>query len=170
MTQKETVRIAIGSEFLTAFAKLPKSQQKKARNFCDKFTRDPTGAGFNYETIKGAVDPYLRSVRIDQQYRAVLLKPETGDVYVMLWVDKHDEAYDWAQRHSCSIHPQTGTLQVVPVGFSKPEPVSAKKPPKVPALFESLSGDDLQLVGVPAGGLNAVSAVRTSTKRLKSPT
>ena len=52
MTQKETVRIAIGSEFLTAFAKLPKSQQKKARNFCDKFTRDPTGSGVNYETIK----------------------------------------------------------------------------------------------------------------------
>ena len=161
MTKEQTVRIAIGSEFLTAFSRLPKSQQKKARNFCDKFTRDPTGSGVNYEIIKGAADPNLRSVRIDQQYRAVLLKPESGDVYVMLWVDKHDDAYDWAQRHACSIHPRTGTLQVVPVAFSQPEPTAAEQPPETPALFATLSRDDLQSVGVPAGGLAAVTAVRT---------
>lgn len=55
----------------------------------------------------------MRSVRVDQEYRAIVLKPEKGNVYVFMWVDKHDDAYDWARRHEASINPQTGSLQVL---------------------------------------------------------
>ena len=40
---------------------------------------------------------HVRTVRIDQKYRAVVLHPDEGDVYVLMWVDDHDEAMDWAE-------------------------------------------------------------------------
>ena len=31
---------------------------------------------------------------------------------MLLWADKHDEAYEWAKRHRCDINPETGAIQV----------------------------------------------------------
>ena len=33
---------------------------------------------------------------------------ETG-VYLLLWVDHHDEAYQWAARKRCEVNPKTAT-------------------------------------------------------------
>jgi hypothetical protein len=71
--------VAIGSEFLTAFARLPARQQSKVSQFLEKFRSDPTAAGINYEKIRQARDPNLRSVRIDQTYRGIVLRPEHGN-------------------------------------------------------------------------------------------
>ena len=60
----------------------------------------------NYENIHATRDPAMRSLRIDQGYRAIVLKPDRGDVHMPLWADKHDDAYAWAGRHECSIHPE----------------------------------------------------------------
>src|SRR5581483_494734 len=107
--------VAIASEFLDAFARLPRAQQKKVREFTEKFKADPKSSAINYEKIHAAKDPKVRTVRIDQKYRAVVLQPEHGEVYVLVWVDNHDEAMDWARERSFEINPRTGALQVVSV-------------------------------------------------------
>ena len=109
------VKVAIGDGFLESFAVIPKAKQKKVMEFVAKFRHNPKSAGINYEKINDALDPNFRSVRVDQEYRGIVLSPEKGDVYVLLWVDKHDDAYDWARRHRCDIHPTTGTLQLLQV-------------------------------------------------------
>jgi superfamily I DNA/RNA helicase len=45
----------------------------------------------------------MRSVRIDEGWRGIVLKPEQGNLYLLLWVDRHDDAYAWAGRHRCAI-------------------------------------------------------------------
>ena len=80
-------KVAISSEFFSSVLKLPKTQQEKAVKFMELFRQDPTSAGINYETIQAARDKNLRSVRIDQAYRAIVLAPERGDVYILLWAD-----------------------------------------------------------------------------------
>ena len=85
-------KVAISSDFLTAYALVPKAQQKKVREFVTRFQLDPAASGINYEAIHQARDPRVRTVRIDLAYRAVVLHPERGDVYVLAWVDHHDEA------------------------------------------------------------------------------
>src|SRR5690554_6111286 len=105
-------KVALGDGFLEAYSKIPRAQQKGVMNFVSKFRANPRGAGINYEVIRTARDSNLRSVRIDQNYRGIVLSPEQGNVYVLLWVDKHDDAYKWAGRHRCSINPKTGTLQL----------------------------------------------------------
>ena len=89
---KNTFRVAIFDEFLDAFARIPRQQQKKVNKFMRNFRADPTSASINYEKISTFRDQNLRTVRIDQTYRAIVLKPETGNVYVLLWVDHHDKA------------------------------------------------------------------------------
>lgn len=108
-------KVALGDGFLQAFAAIPRSKQKAVMSFVSKFRSNPRAPGINYEVIRNARDTNFRSVRIDQDYRGVVLSPEQGNVYILLWVDKHDEAYTWAERHRCQIHPTTGSLQLFEV-------------------------------------------------------
>jgi hypothetical protein len=65
-TLSKKITVAIASDFLSAFAKVPRAQQGKVLEFINKFRADPTRSSINYEKIAQAKDPNLRSVRIDQ--------------------------------------------------------------------------------------------------------
>lgn len=112
-------KVAISSDFLNAFARIPRQKQSKVIHFVTKFREDPIRPGINYEKIHQAADQNFRSVRIDDEYRSIVLKPEKGNVYILLWVDKHDNAYDWAKRKVCSVHPDIGSLQIYDVEETK---------------------------------------------------
>ena len=92
-------KIAMSESFLTALAQVPKPIQKKVREFTTKFRANPTSAAINYEALHGMRDPKVRTVRIDQQYRAVVVHPPSGELYLLVWVDNHDEALEYALRH-----------------------------------------------------------------------
>lgn len=156
-------RVAVYDEFLDAFARLPRAQQKKVSQFMRKFRSDPTSSAINYEKISTFRDPNMRTVRIDQQYRAVLLKPEQGNVYVLLWVDNHDEAMAWAENKQVVIHPETGSLQVLvaePAGAAVPTPMRPPAASTSPPLFGQWSDSELMSVGVPS---QALPQIRTIT-------
>ncbi|MEX2442533.1 MAG: UvrD-helicase domain-containing protein [Alkalispirochaeta sp.] len=106
-------KLALSAEFLEAFSALGKQTQAKVRKFMTDFQRNPASPGKNFEKIHTAPDGNLRSVRIDQDYRGILLKPDDGNVFVFLWVDKHDDAYAWAAGRRVTIHPNTGAIQVL---------------------------------------------------------
>src|SRR5438874_1157679 len=107
--------VAIASDFLDAFARIPRAQQRKVRDFTEKFRANPRSAAINYEKIHAARDDKVRTVRIDQKYRAVVLHPDQGDVYLLAWVDNHDEAMAWAANRTFDINPVTGALQIINV-------------------------------------------------------
>jgi len=108
-------KVATANQVLEAFSDVPQSKQKKVRRFTTKFRRDATLANMNCEMSEGAADPKLRSVRIDDAYRGIVLKSESGNVYMLLWVDHHDGAYRWARNRVVQIHPDTGSLRVLPI-------------------------------------------------------
>src|SRR4051794_37876360 len=120
-------RVAIASDFLEAYARIPRAQQKKVREFTEKFEANPKAPSINYEKIHAVKDDRVRTVRIDKQYRAVILHPDKGDVYVLVWVDNHDEAMDWAKNRSFEINPFTGSLQVFNVSEAEQALVPATK-------------------------------------------
>lgn len=159
-----SIKVALGDGFLQSFAAIPRGKQKKVMEFVTKFRQNPRSSGINYETINDAQDGNFRSVRIDQEYRGIVLKPERGDVYVLLWVDKHDDAYDWARRNRCSIHPQTGVLQLFAIDMTATPAAPAQSLPAA-AIAESVQprepllhlDDELLLrLGVPEESLPLV--------------
>lgn len=109
------VEIAFFDRFLPALQELPSGVQRKTNAFIKKFRTDPKSSGINFERINNAANPQYRSVRIDKAYRAILLMPDSGNQYVLLWVDHHDDAYAWAVRTQVRINPRTSVLQVYPI-------------------------------------------------------
>src|SRR5687768_9758002 len=108
-------KVALAQDFLANLAKLPSAVQGKVLKWALRFQSDPKSAGINYESIKGARDKNLKSVRIDQDWRGIVLKPVSGDIYVLMYVDHHDEAYKWAEGRRIAVNPVTGALQVFAV-------------------------------------------------------
>src|SRR5262245_26716635 len=154
--------VAIASEFLDAFARIPRAQQRKVREFTEKFRTNPKSPGINYEKLQAVKDDKVRTVRIDQKYRAVILHPPEGEVYVLVWVDNHDEAMDWAKKRTFEVNPFTGSLQV----FSVSEAEGALAPQKKkaaaaePGLLDAYADDVLLSFAVPQALMPAVRAVR----------
>lgn len=150
--------VAVASEFLEAYARIPRAQQKKVREFTEKFQINPKSASINYEKIHAVKDERVRTVRIDKQYRAVILHPDKGDVFVLVWVDNHDEAMDWAKNRSFEVNPFTGSLQV----FNVSEVQHAVESPikKTQGLLDQFDDNLLLSFGIPLILLPAVRGVQ----------
>jgi len=158
--------VAIGADFLTAFAGIPRKKQGKVREFIDKFRADPTASGINYEKIRDGGEGFF-SVRIDRAYRGIVHKPNSGKTYILLWVDHHDEAYEWARRHRVSVHPETGSLQVIDSSAisAVQEATSDQYEEEKPPLLRKLKDRHLTAFGIPEEIIPVLRAV-TAEKEL----
>ena len=145
-------KVAISADFLTAFSRLPRGIQGKVTEFINKFRNDPTSPGINYEKISKGVDKKIFSVRIDDTYRGIVVRERETGVYLLLWVDHHDEAYDWAAKKRCEVNPKTGAVQIFDVQTVSEEVTV----PKADALFKSVKDEDLLELGVPEEQMNYV--------------
>lgn len=162
-------QVAISDDFLTAYAQLPKAQQKKVREFVTRFRADPTVHSINYEPVHDARDRRVRTVRIDLSYRAIILHPDQGNTYLLAWVDHHDEAMDWARKKQFDVNPVTGALQMVDTIATQAmvEEIEEKRGPETKALseyvlFETFSDNDLCIAGLPEALIPAVRALKTA--------
>lgn len=155
MSNKPTV--AISADFLTAYAALPRQKQGKVTEFFNKFRNDPTHPGINFEKINEGIDKNICSVRIDDAYRGIVVREPESNVYILLWVDHHDEAYDWAKRKKCSINKLTGSVQI----FDVQEVIEEQKSIDEPALFANVSDEIFAKIGLPEEQLPMVKAIKT---------
>lgn len=150
--------VAISSDFLTAFAALPRQTQGKVTEFINKFRNNPNSPGINYEKLHDTADKKICSVRIDDTYRGIVARQEVSGVYLLLWVDHHDEAYAWAKRKKCEINPTTGNVQVFDVQETVPVSHSTTA-----GLFSGVSETDMLRLGVPKEQLNIIFSIETIT-------
>lgn len=141
-----TATVAISSDFLTAFSKLPRQIQGKVTEFINKFRSNPKSSGINLEKLP-SIDKNIRSVRIDNTYRGIMVYQEESSVYLLLWVDHHDEAYEWAKRKTCRVNRKTGALQVFEV--QNAEVADETKSSTTSTLFGGLSKDVMIELGAP---------------------
>ena len=49
--KENQIKVAVASDFLTGFSKIPRKQQGKVLEFVNKFRSDPMSPGINYEKI-----------------------------------------------------------------------------------------------------------------------
>lgn len=136
--------VAIQDTFLESFAKLPKNEQRRVSKLIQHLRTDPSGNGLNFERCKNALDPNVYSARLSRQYRIILVKPNDEDVLLLVWVDRHDDAYRWAERRQFVANEMTGTLQMWTVQEKKePEANEATV-----GLFAQISRRHLLRLGV----------------------
>lgn len=152
-------------------AKLPVSVHSKVLKWAIQFQADPTSPGINYEKIHKARDPNLKSVRLDRDWRGIVFKPERGDVYMLLYVDHHDDAYRWAENRKLAINPVTGAMQLVFIESGTEQiqvptqpnesPLAVATTPTIASasLFAAIDDHALMSLGVPEESLPLVRGI-----------
>lgn len=154
----EQAKVAISSDFLTAFARLPRNVQGKVTEFINKFRSNPNHPGINYEKIEAASDEKICSVRIDNTYRGIVARQKEGNIYLLLWVDHHDEAYTWAKRKKCMVNRTTGAIQVYETITTVEHTTVAAKD----CVFGRVSDDELLQLGVPSEQIDFLRSLVTA--------
>jgi hypothetical protein len=128
---------------------------------------DPSAAGLRLHRVDKSRDKNFWTARVNDDIRIVLHKTGTG--LLLCYVDRHDDAYRWAERRRIETHPSTGAAQMVEVvqrqEQSSVAPPASVKPPAEPRpakaapLFARYTSDQLLAYGVPPDWIAAVQAV-----------
>ncbi|MET9603172.1 3'-5' exonuclease [Streptomyces sp. NPDC006459] len=104
-------QLAIAKEFLSEYSRLEKPVQKAVQAALGKFAQ-AAHAGLHLEKLNRAEDPRIRTIRINQFYRGVVLAPATGDLYCLLRVLPHDDAIAWATTRLFTVNQVLGVLEI----------------------------------------------------------
>ncbi len=142
------MKLFIYDKFWDAFLRINKNTQSKVTGFISKFRVNSKSAALNLESIKTFKDQSLRTARIDDKYRAVLKEVKAQELYLLVWIDNHDEAMDWAKNKIIDWNDQTQAYQV----FSIDEAVDIDVEEKVEAdslFMGKYESKDLISIGVP---------------------
>jgi superfamily I DNA/RNA helicase len=147
-------------DFMIAQSRLPRAIQSKTAKLILQLKSDPTAHGINWESIEGARDRHMKSARVDLSYRAIIY--ERAGAIVLLWVDKHDDAYKWAKNRVVEINPTTSSVQVSDLGLVElPSDSEAAGTGEKPALlFADVADRDLVRLGVPEALLPAIRTMK----------
>ena len=141
------LQVALSDTLFDCLWQLPRHIQTKVQGFITRFRRHPDALGQHRERIQGTRNLY--SVRIDDQYRGILAQGTDAGTVVLLHVDNHDAAYNWARRHRCEVNPGSGTLQIFEARTTT-EPAPAKeKPQAAESPMAKLRDRQLRHLGIP---------------------
>lgn len=156
-------QLALDKDFLLEFPSLEKPVRERVGEVFAKFEHS-THAGLHLEKITGARDDRLRTIRIDQFWRGVLLAPPNGDTYTLLKVLPHDAAYDWAKRRKASVNSATGAIEIRDIAaLDASIPHMKRMAASVPErLFEHVKDGDLRRLGIDEHTLPLVRVLTAS--------
>lgn len=103
----------LAKSFTRALQDLNKQDAAQAKRAALDFQIDPSQPGFKFHRIQNARDRNMWSFRVNRDVRAIV--HHKGDTFILCYVDHHDDAYTWAERHKVEEHPTTGQTQIVEV-------------------------------------------------------
>ena len=147
---------------LKNFGKLPTKVQKRVAEWIDIFQENPNDPSIGLHSLKEKMaDPKVRGGDLPGGYRAIVVAPEKGDTYLLVHIDAHDKAYDWAKNKRFEVHGATGVFQLFDVEETRAairEQDAIVEEGSVYPLCE-LSDDELFNIGVPQPLIPAVRAI-----------
>lgn len=149
---------------LKNFHKLPNKVQKRVSELIEEFQDDPHSESIGLHPLKETMlDPKVRGVKkLPDGYRAIVIAPEKGDTYLLVNIDSHDRAYDWAKNKRFEVHEMTGVFQVFDaeeirtIAKEAPQPVV-----RAEYSLARLSDEELFTAGVPRPLIPAVKSVQS---------
>jgi superfamily I DNA/RNA helicase len=143
-------QLAIDKDFLDDYSKLEKSVRIAVKAAMDKFA-EHTHAGLHLEKISKAKDERLRTIRIDQFWRGVVMAPDSGDTYYLLKVMPHDKALEYAASHRLSVNQALGVVEIRDQGALdeiQPALENAAQAANSASLLGHVSDADLAQLGI----------------------
>jgi mRNA-degrading endonuclease RelE of RelBE toxin-antitoxin system len=161
MLEPDMVSVAFSEKYFESLLKLTPNEQSQANKSVMLFQQDPQHGGLHYEKLTAFKDSKLRSIRANQDVRIILAAAEKEDLYLMLYVDHHEQAYAWAAKRKVEINPNTGSLQVFTVEEQALDaPQTQPTEQAQPGLFDAIRERQLLQLGVPEEALPLVRTMK----------
>ncbi|GHI97169.1 UvrD-helicase domain-containing protein [Streptomyces olivaceus] len=149
-------RLAFTQSFWDGYDTLQKPVRAGVRKAMAKFQAMSVAElnadkGVHLESVHNARDPRMRTIRITDFWRGVVLAPDDGsDVFLLVNVARHDDAYTWAAKRLYSANSATRALEVRDaVALDELTPLyetAARTAPRL--LFADVSDGTLRELGV----------------------
>ena len=151
--------LLISPEVLAGLNRLTAKDAKRTLEFLDKFQKNPANPGISLERLTGVADANLWAARVTQDLRAIL---HQGDTWTILYVDRHDDAYRWAERRKILRNSMTGALQIVET-TEEVEAIITRYPPSTEerGIFDKHKDDYLLSLGLPENWLPTIRKIKT---------
>ncbi|MEV4467384.1 UvrD-helicase domain-containing protein [Micromonospora echinofusca] len=118
--------------------------------------------GLHLESVHNARDPRMRTIRVNDFWRGVVLAPDDGsDTFLLLSVVPHDDAYTWAAKRLYTVNTATRALEVRnAVAIEQLTPALEKAAAQAPTLlFAKHSDTALRHLGIDEQVLRAVRTI-----------
>lgn len=138
--------LVFAKEFLEDFIKLEPSVRQKVRELPGKFEHSAR-TGVHLEKLTGARDDRVRTVRVDQFWRGVVVRLGEGR-HALLRVLAHDEANRWAERQQFAVNPVTGIIEILDIPTVTERVEAVAEAAEAPGLFEGRRDRDFTAVGI----------------------
>ena len=153
-------QVMIADSYFKAMDALDPQEQLQAFQFTNGFRANPASPGTSLERVVRAKSDDVWSARVNQGTRAILFKD--GDTWSLLYVGRHDDAYEWAHRRKVGRHSVTGTLQVVETveTVHEVEKIITRERAVLSPLFAPQSDEYLLSLGVPEDWMMVLREVR----------
>ncbi|MFI8093482.1 UvrD-helicase domain-containing protein [Streptomyces sp. NPDC086080] len=111
-------QLAFANSFWESYDLLEKPVRAGVRKAMQKFQQLSVpelqaDKGLHLESVEKARDPRMRTIRINDFWRGVVLAPDDGsDVFLLVNVVRHDDAYTWAAKRLYTTNAATRALEV----------------------------------------------------------
>ncbi|MFJ8689505.1 UvrD-helicase domain-containing protein [Micromonospora wenchangensis] len=160
-------QLAFANSFWQSFDVLEKPVRAGVRKAMEKFQQLTIAElhadkGLHLESVHNARDPRMRTIRINDFWRGVVLAPDDGsDTFLLLNVVPHDGAYTWAAKRLYTVNTATRALEVRnAVAIEQLTPALEKAAAQAPTLlFAKHSDTALRHLGIDDQVLRAVRTI-----------
>ncbi|MEV0428489.1 UvrD-helicase domain-containing protein [Micromonospora sp. NPDC050495] len=168
-------QLALANSFWQSYDVLEKPIKAGVRKAMDKFQRLSIAElhadkGLHLESVNNARDLRMRTIRITDFWRGVVLAPDDGsDTFLLLNVVPHDDAYTWAAKRLYTVNTATRALEVRNVvAIEQLTPALEKAAAEAPSLlFARHSDTALRHLGIDDQVLRAVRTI-TDKRQLEA--
>lgn len=151
-------RVSYDIGCMKSLRKLPDRVSLKFMDLMTRYMSDPSSNGLNLETVEGAKDNSIKSLRVDQGYRAIAF--EVGRDIMFVYVNEHDKAYRWAVGRRVKLDPSTNRIRVIEE-LDATKVAAEAAAPSEPRLFAEVADKRFRALGVPDEELPAVRGLTT---------
>ncbi|ATO13231.1 DNA helicase UvrD [Micromonospora sp. WMMA2032] len=160
-------QLAFANSFWQSYDVLEKPVKAGVRKAMEKFQQLSIAElhadkGLHLESVNNARDPRMRTIRITDFWRGVVLAPDDGsDTFLLLNVVSHDDAYVWAAKRLYTVNTATRALEVRNVvALEQLTPALEKAAAQAPTLLFARHSDTvLRDLGVDDQVLRAVRTI-----------
>ncbi|MHA6802320.1 UvrD-helicase domain-containing protein [Salinifilum ghardaiensis] len=108
-----STHVVMDERFRSSYSALEGSTKNRVLDFLMKLQERPGMPGLDLKTPEGVSDKRIKTARVTDFWRAVVIELPESSGYVLIAVKPHDDAYTYAQRLRFGVNEVTGALEAV---------------------------------------------------------